>query len=652
MSASFLAASSTRASDASKAVPLPSDAHGGAAKTVASRIFILAGQSNMVGRGEPDKFPAQDASIRLMYNNDGHRPNEAAAESEGWIPLQVQEFLCEHEGRTDKKHFGPEATLGGAIGGESVYLAKFACGSTCLRDHWHPTHAAPHYQRLLAFCKRAVAEAPQPASLQGFFWLQGESDVDTKNERTYSDDFAEFIKRLRADLAAPRLPVVASHVLWKPKKDRKVNEALSLACANQLTRATVTLALDLKQNPAEKNHLDTESVLEVGRRMGAAWRALTSRHSALPPTLGSGFSLLTYNLLSHHYVRCPNLPHTNFDHCSADVLDWMARAPRVVQTILAANADVVCLQEMGLEACTGGVGGEACMPEWTRPLLEAGYTCVLQNDPKRAAGQLTANALLYRSSRLRLESAVHKSRAMLCFLRSTAAEGPLFAVACVHLEGHPDKHQERSSQLSSAIKEVEKSSEPVHLIVAGDFNSALDDDALPLAKLLGRGTRFGLHDALPPSGGAELGSWTESGGPGLASAIDHILLSQSLRVVLRRPTLDGAAEVEAVRANGLPSHEHPSDHLPLALALEVAAPPVACAPPPAAASAAASAPPDDAQPELLARWRAILAEAPPAPPGQPSEEERLKLRVHAQNKKAFLKQADVAPFAKWLEKQR
>jgi len=114
--------------------------------------------------------------------------------------------------------------------------------------------------------------------------------------------------------------------------------------------------------------------------------------------------------------------------------------------------------------------------------------------------------------------------------------------------------------------------------VRTDFNSPFDDscpsiDHKPLASLLGEGeggSPFAMHDALPPSGGPTHGAWTEIGeAPGMACAVDHVLLGATLRAALLRPVLD-AEESDHVLASGLPTVEHPSDHLPLALVVEPA----------------------------------------------------------------------------------
>jgi len=58
--------------------------------------------------------------------------------------------------------------------------------------------------RLVAFCRAALAAAPQPAELSGVFWVQGESDSGAaKHANAYHDNLVEFVACLRRDLCCP-----------------------------------------------------------------------------------------------------------------------------------------------------------------------------------------------------------------------------------------------------------------------------------------------------------------------------------------------------------------------------------------------------------------------------------------------------------------
>ena len=105
MSETLLQALSSRAADA--ASPFSTSI-----ETLSrTRVFILAGQSNMVGRGDPSNVTL-DSSVHLMYDNDGHFTLDAGAAratSNGFVPLQPQKscWLKDDTG-SYRFHLGPE----------------------------------------------------------------------------------------------------------------------------------------------------------------------------------------------------------------------------------------------------------------------------------------------------------------------------------------------------------------------------------------------------------------------------------------------------------------------------------------------------------------------------------------------------------------
>ena len=71
----------------------------------------------------------------------------------------------------------------------------------------------------------------------------------------------------------------------------------------------------------------------------------------------------------------------------------------------------------------------------------------------------------------------HRSRALLVELQTTCAGVTHHvAVANVHLEGHPERHDKRFQQLQSLLKQLSKrraANPALHCIITGDFNNTL-----------------------------------------------------------------------------------------------------------------------------------------------------------------------------------
>eukprot|EP01012_Entosiphon_sulcatum_P014419 TRINITY_DN19451_c0_g1_i2.p1 TRINITY_DN19451_c0_g1~~TRINITY_DN19451_c0_g1_i2.p1 ORF type:complete len:164 (+),score=29.27 TRINITY_DN19451_c0_g1_i2:25-492(+) len=143
------------------------------------KVFILAGQSNMVGRAEPEHLPQAikdaTATVRIRWMNNLNFGTPGA--SDGWQPLQ-----CQFSPGPNVHHFGPEFTLAVELQRlfpeEQIHLLKFAMGSTNLHTNWSPTAVgdAAYFAAFVKFCEEGLAELGGDARPSGLFWLQGESD--------------------------------------------------------------------------------------------------------------------------------------------------------------------------------------------------------------------------------------------------------------------------------------------------------------------------------------------------------------------------------------------------------------------------------------------------------------------------------------------
>lgn len=234
-----------------------------------TKVFILVGQSNMEGHARVETIdyigddPATAPLLKRMKGPDG-KP----AEGEGvWISYYtgIGEKNGEGFGKLttgygsrqdptkDGGKIGPEYTFGLAMDRayqEPVLLIKAAWGGKSLNYDFrspgagpyprtpsdlekdrHPQADAGHYYRLMLAHVRQVLANParvcpsydpkQGYEIAGFIWLQGFNDmVDTnfyprqpKGATTnryakYSDCMAAFIRDVRKDLGAPKMPFV------------------------------------------------------------------------------------------------------------------------------------------------------------------------------------------------------------------------------------------------------------------------------------------------------------------------------------------------------------------------------------------------------------------------------------------------------------
>lgn len=173
------------------------------------RVFVFAGQSNMVGSD------SKVADIRLFPPFVGLEQPQPAVKfsycigredklrSDGWVPLQPVDEVV-----------GPESSFARKLTqnlGAPIAIIKVAAGGTHLGGDWNPD--APSGFRLyplaLDWIRTALADLDRQKieyRLEGFVWHQGESDMFEEDYKpSYGKNLANFVARWRRDLAAPQL---------------------------------------------------------------------------------------------------------------------------------------------------------------------------------------------------------------------------------------------------------------------------------------------------------------------------------------------------------------------------------------------------------------------------------------------------------------
>ena len=253
-------------------------------------IFVVAGQSNAVGRGSPSELPAevvqrvQEARVMICFDQERHRPAEAHTST--WTALTAESQFNPVHGA----HFGLEWSVADAMvqaTGRGCHIAKFGMGSSSLvmpgrsdkehgRPEWDPD--GEHFAAFVEFLRDAVCTLGRPAYLAGVVWNQGNSDASVKasNGSTvqYTEKFIELVTRLRHDLQEYHqgLPIVACHVRKgsKPKSTKEVNAAISKACSELEHAACVEVEPVVMQlslvvsEPVDMFHFDSRSLLQLG----------------------------------------------------------------------------------------------------------------------------------------------------------------------------------------------------------------------------------------------------------------------------------------------------------------------------------------------------------------------------------------------------
>lgn len=219
-------------------------------------LFLLAGQSNMAGRGV---FEAQDqAPIDGVFALNKELAWTPAVDPLHWDKPIAAVGLGRSFAATLKKY--------GAAG--QVGLIPAAFGGTSLEE-WKPGG------KLFADAiSRAKAAAPA-GRLRGILWHQGEAECGKEETaRTYGARFAVIAAALRAELGAADLPLVVGQLggFYKGQFAPVVNE--QLATAPLWMKRTAFVSSAGLGHKGDEVHFDSAGLREFGRRYALAWMAL------------------------------------------------------------------------------------------------------------------------------------------------------------------------------------------------------------------------------------------------------------------------------------------------------------------------------------------------------------------------------------------
>jgi hypothetical protein len=202
-----------------------------AAPAKKTKVYILAGQSNMEGKGDFTKLTEEEraalertkAHIKFAFNHEPIGPLRPRLGS----PATLKKFGVD-------QMFGPEIFFGLRLAevwpDQDMIFIKRAVGATSLYGRWNPDwsfekaklmgeeKAEPLYADLIAYAKEVLAGYPPGLyEICGMLWVQGESDGNAsvrgpKPGAEYGKNLKNLITRVRRDVDAPDLPFIMMQV--------------------------------------------------------------------------------------------------------------------------------------------------------------------------------------------------------------------------------------------------------------------------------------------------------------------------------------------------------------------------------------------------------------------------------------------------------
>ena len=228
-------------------------------------VFVLSGQSNMVGQGA-----SADLTVEQLFAPDSVR------HFDGLEPLTPG----------TNARFGPELSLGQSVAAAMPYRAirivKYARGGTSLlawAPQWDSTRATisrnaeagPLYADLIGIVDSLTSN--EDVEIGAVFWMQGERDARFQAAGVdYFANLSHLIESLRKDLGIPDLPFILG-LVNPPAETYPAREIVRIAqrkAATEIPNVSVVDTDDLTKWD-DNLHYDTAGILELGRRFAAAF---------------------------------------------------------------------------------------------------------------------------------------------------------------------------------------------------------------------------------------------------------------------------------------------------------------------------------------------------------------------------------------------
>ncbi|KAK7383186.1 hypothetical protein VNO78_28859 [Psophocarpus tetragonolobus] len=242
----------------------------GGVRAVPRDIFVLAGQSNMAGRGgvfggkwDGDVPPECRPSPWVLRFSAQLKWEEACE------PLHADIDVTKTCGVGPGMAFANELVK--THGPGFVGLVPCAVGATKI-SQW--SRGSRLYNQLVQ--RAALAMGEDGGTIRALLWYQGESDTVTKiDAESYKDKMERFIINLRSDLNLPSLLVI--QVALASGEGKFIEKVRRAQMGITLPNVKCVDAKGLRLKP-DQLHLTTMSQVHLGIRLARAYLASSTHH--------------------------------------------------------------------------------------------------------------------------------------------------------------------------------------------------------------------------------------------------------------------------------------------------------------------------------------------------------------------------------------
>jgi hypothetical protein len=237
-------------------------------------VVLLAGQSNMVGRGLiTSNMIYHDASRQFAQSGQIAEPTDR--------DTAILDLDHPDEGRNDENgshglamSFGWDYLFAQTIPTKRVLFVPCAVGgSSFSRDNWNK--GDPEYEFAVSQANSAIAESG--GTLRAILWHQGETDVTDGNTASYESQLDQMISDLRSDITgASSVPFVLGGLLpafvTSNGSDGSTIQAIIADTPNRV--ANCAYAANTSLTGGDGVHFDSDSLITLGIRYYTALASL------------------------------------------------------------------------------------------------------------------------------------------------------------------------------------------------------------------------------------------------------------------------------------------------------------------------------------------------------------------------------------------
>lgn len=223
-------------------------------------VFIMAGQSNMAGRGTVEPKDTVPSKRILSINKDGQI-----------IVAKEPLHFYEHERTGLDCGFSFAKTLLKKIPGDvSILIIPTAVGGSSI-SQWLGDSLYREIKLYSNFLSK-VEIAKQYGIIKGILWHQGESDANEKSISLYKERLRILFSKFRATIGNIELPILLGELgsfSENPANFDRINKSIHEYAAED-KRSSVISTKDLKDK-GDHLHFNSEGQRTMGKRFAEAY---------------------------------------------------------------------------------------------------------------------------------------------------------------------------------------------------------------------------------------------------------------------------------------------------------------------------------------------------------------------------------------------